>query len=221
MTREATALKLPRREAEPKANSTKMRLLQSAQVLFARKGFHATSTREITRRAKTNAASLYFHWRTKENLYLAVHQRLFQQTIQMRQRVLERIEEGMRARRPPEEVLFPVADIIFDFFAANPDIGRLNFHRMLEGGPLAKKVEEEFESAYYRAAAQLYQRLTEEGFMHVRDPAFLPFSLEVQLDVYFVNPERLERASGVSGTALRERMRAHFRETLVRLMVGR
>lgn len=218
MTRGATALRETEKASKPKVNATKMRLLQAAQELFARKGFHATSTREITRRAKANAASLYFHWRTKESLYLAVYQRFFEKSLQMRRRVLERIEEGMRARRSPEEVLFPVADGIFDFFEANADFGRLNFHRMLEGGPLAKQVEEQFESPFYQAAAQLYQRLTEEGFMQVNDPVFLPFSLEVQLDLYFVNPERLERASGVSGAALRERMREHFRQTLVRLM---
>jgi len=91
-----TSLKKTEPPAEPESSSTKERLLQVAQALFAQKGFHATSTREITRRANTNVASLYFHWRTKENLYLAVYRRLFQQLTQMRQGMIELLEEGLR-----------------------------------------------------------------------------------------------------------------------------
>ena len=108
-----------------------------------------------------------------------------------------------------------------NFFATNPDLARLNFHRMLEGGPVAVKVEQELENPLYQAAARVYQRLTEEGIIQVSDPEFMPFSLEILLDLYFVNPERLQRALGLRGTALRTRMRTHFRRTFVRLLAGR
>ena len=202
-------------------SSTKERLLQVARDLFAQKGFHAASTREITQRANTNVASLYFHWRSKENLYLAVYRRLFQQLTQVRQGMLELLEEGLQAHKSVEAVLSPIADRAFDFFAANPDLARLNLHRMLEGGPLAVKVEQELENPLYQAATQVYQRLTEEGVIQVSDPEFMPFSLEILLDLYFANPERLERALGLRGAALRTRMRTHFRRTFVRLLAGR
>jgi len=206
--------------AEPDSSSTKERLLQVAQELFAQKGFHATSTREITRRANTNVASLYFHWHTKENLYLAVYRRLFQQLTQVRQGMLELLEEGLRTHKSVAAVLSPIADRAFDFFAANPALARLNLHRLLEGGPLAVKVEQELENPLYQAAARVYQRLTEEGVMQVSDPEFLPFALEILLDLYFANPERLQRALGLRGMALRTRMRTHFRRTFVRLLAG-
>ncbi len=216
-----TSLKKTEPPAELESSSTKERLLQAAQKLFAQKGFHATSTREITRQANTNVASLYFHWRTKENLYLAVYRRLFQQLTQMRQGMLELLEEGLQAHKSVEALLYPIADRAFDFFAANPDLARLNFHRMLEGGPLAVKVEQELENPLYQAAARVYQRLTEEKVIQVSDPEFMPFSLEILLDLYFVNPERLQRALGLRGTPLRTRMRTHFRRTFVRLLAGR
>ena len=49
-----TSLKSAENFSEQDPSSTKERLLQVAQALFAQKGFHATSTREITRQAKTN-----------------------------------------------------------------------------------------------------------------------------------------------------------------------
>jgi AcrR family transcriptional regulator len=134
-------LKKGAQDLQQAISSTKERLLQVAQDLFAQKGFHAASTREITQRANTNVASLYFHWRSKENLYLAVYRRLFQQLTQVRQGMIDLLEEGLRAHKSLEAVLYPIADWAFDFFAANPELARLNLHRILEGGALAVKVE--------------------------------------------------------------------------------
>jgi hypothetical protein len=63
--------------------------------------------------------------------------------------------------------------------------------------------------------------LSEEGVIQVSDPEFMPFSLEILLDLYFANPERLQRALGVRGTTLRTRMHTHFRRTFVRLLAGK
>jgi AcrR family transcriptional regulator len=206
------------RPAEPDHTSTKERLLHVAQELFAQRGFHATSTREITQRANTNVASLYFHWRTKEHLYLAVYRRLFEELTQLRQGLLELLDKELRTHTSVDEVLSPIADRIFDFFAANPDLARLNLHRMLEGGPLAVKVEQELENPFYQASARVFQRLTEEGVIHVKDPDLMPFTVEILLDLYFANPERLPRAFGVQGARFRTRMRTHFRHTFVQLL---
>jgi hypothetical protein len=138
----------------------------------------------------------------------------------MRQGLLELLEEGLQAHKSLDAVLSPIADRIFDFFAANPDLARLNLHRMLEGGPLAVKVEQELENPFYQASARVYQRLTEEGLIQVGDPEFMPFTVETLLDLYFANPERLQRALGLRGAAFRARMRTHFRRTFVRLLTA-
>jgi AcrR family transcriptional regulator len=50
--------------------STKQRLLDAAEVLFAEKGFDATSVEEITKRAGANRAAVSFHFGGKEHLYI-------------------------------------------------------------------------------------------------------------------------------------------------------
>ena len=50
----------------------KERLLDEAEALFARKGFHAVSIREITSAAGCNLVAVNYHFGTKENLYLEV-----------------------------------------------------------------------------------------------------------------------------------------------------
>ncbi len=200
---------------------TKERLLQVAKELFAQKGFHGTSTREITRRAETNLSSLYFHWQSKENLYLAVYRHLFQLLSDLAQEVIDLLEEGLRSRKPLEEVVDPIVDRALDFFANHRELARLNLYRVLEDGALAEKIEKEFAGPLYQAVARCYQRLTEEGLIGVSDPELLTFSLEILLDYYFANPRYLERSLGLNPKEARVRLRRHFRETFLRLLKKR
>src|SRR5437879_12820819 len=50
--------------------STKQRLLDAAEIVFAEKGFYASAVDEITRRAGANRAAISFHFGGKERLYI-------------------------------------------------------------------------------------------------------------------------------------------------------
>lgn len=52
--------------------TTKNRLVAAAATLFAERGFHATSVRDIARRAGANVASGHYHYGSKKALYLEV-----------------------------------------------------------------------------------------------------------------------------------------------------
>jgi AcrR family transcriptional regulator len=54
----------------PEASSTKQRLLEAAEDLFAASGFDGVSVDMITRRAKANRAAVSFHFGGKERLYI-------------------------------------------------------------------------------------------------------------------------------------------------------
>jgi len=54
---------------------TKQRILDAAEHLFARQGFHGTSLRAITTRAKANLAAVNYHFGSKEALLDAVFDR--------------------------------------------------------------------------------------------------------------------------------------------------
>jgi len=215
-----TSLKKAENFTEQENGSTKERLLQVAKDLFAQKGFHGTSTREITRQAGTNLSSLYFHWQSKENLYIAVYRHLFQLLAGLAQEVVDLLEEGLRSHKPLEEVIDPVVDRALEFFDINRQLARLNLYRVLEDGALAVQIEKELENPLYQAVARCYQRLTAEGLIKVNDPELLTISLEILLDYYFANPERLERSLGLDREAVRVRLRNHFRETFLRLLKG-
>lgn len=56
--------------AEP--SSTRQRLVDMARMLFLQKGYEATGVAEILREAGANSGSLYYFYKTKEDLLLAV-----------------------------------------------------------------------------------------------------------------------------------------------------
>lgn len=53
---------------------TKKRLLDTAEILFAHKGYDAVSVRELTSAAKCNMGAINYHFKGKKNLYLEVFQ---------------------------------------------------------------------------------------------------------------------------------------------------
>lgn len=57
---------------DPKPPSTRDRLVEAARQLFLVKGYEATGIAEILREAGVNSGSLYYFFKTKEELLLAV-----------------------------------------------------------------------------------------------------------------------------------------------------
>jgi len=57
---------------EQTRGSTKTKLVETARLLFWEKGYEATSLQDVLQRARVRAGSLYYFFRTKEDLLLAV-----------------------------------------------------------------------------------------------------------------------------------------------------
>lgn len=56
----------------PDARATKARVVDAAAALFAARGFHGATMREIAQRAGVNLAAAHYHFGSKETLYLDV-----------------------------------------------------------------------------------------------------------------------------------------------------
>lgn len=85
-------------------DSTRQRILDTAERLFADQGFHATTLRQITRDAGVNLAAVNYHHGSKDSLILAVFQRRLDDLNSER---LARLEAVLNESDPPhlEEVM--------------------------------------------------------------------------------------------------------------------
>ena len=80
-------------------DSTRQRILDTAEQLFADQGFHATTLRQITREAQANLAAVNYHHGSKDALILAVFQRRLDELNSER---LARLQSVLDASDPPD-----------------------------------------------------------------------------------------------------------------------
>ncbi|NLF30935.1 MAG: CerR family C-terminal domain-containing protein [Planctomycetes bacterium] len=67
--------------SDDKPLCTRQRLLESAAVLFAQKGYAAATVAEICQSAEANSAAVNYYFRSKENLYAEAWRLAFQRSL--------------------------------------------------------------------------------------------------------------------------------------------
>ena len=118
----------PTREAE----SSRERILDVAERLFARKGLAGTAVRDIAREAGLTAPSLYNHFDGKQALYEAVLTRGVRPLFEL-------IEEFRRVE-PDDVRTGDLLDRIVDHLASRPDIAKLIQYESLTGGASLNRI---------------------------------------------------------------------------------
>ncbi len=91
-------------------HDTKERLLSVAEGLFAEKGFHGVSVREITAQAQTHLSAVNYHFGSKEKLYLEVFRQRFVERAQRLRQAFKALLE--RSDRSVQGVIRALAEAI-------------------------------------------------------------------------------------------------------------
>jgi AcrR family transcriptional regulator len=116
-------------KAREAPGSTKARILDAAEEVFAARGFQGASTREIAARAGVNISSLHYHWESKETLYFAVFRNIYDQiTARLREALAPLLEHAGKTDRMIDHAM----DVLFEFFASNPNVPKLLVRRLVE-----------------------------------------------------------------------------------------
>jgi AcrR family transcriptional regulator len=87
-------------------------ILRTSARIFAEKGYHSTSMRDISRETSVSLAGLYHYCKSKEELLFLIQDNCFGH-------VLERLEQRLQETNKPVEKLRIVIDNHLSFFAAN------------------------------------------------------------------------------------------------------
>jgi AcrR family transcriptional regulator len=87
-------------------------ILRTSARIFAEKGYHSTSMRDISRETEVSLSGLYYYCKSKDELLFLIQDNCFG-------RVLERLEERLREATGPIEKLRLVIENHLSFFAAN------------------------------------------------------------------------------------------------------
>jgi len=103
---------------------TKDRILDSAERLFAERGFAATSTRTITTEAGVNLAAVNYHFGSKGSLMLAIFERRLGPINTQRMEMLGELEEAAPGEAlKVEDVLRAFLAPVFETFERSRETG--------------------------------------------------------------------------------------------------
>ena len=106
--------------AVPTPSKTAERTVLAAAKLFARQGYHGTSTREIARVAGVSENTLFRHFDNKEDLFWSA---LLWHTSGLRFR--RDLQEGLERGDPPAVVLPKLFEFLTDTATYKPELVRL------------------------------------------------------------------------------------------------
>lgn len=105
------------------ADATRTRLLDAAEALFADRGYHAVSMRDIAKRACVNLAAAGYHYGSKENLFVEALSRRIRPLNERRLAALSALEA--RKKSPTlAEIFDAFARVMIEEAVLSPETGR-------------------------------------------------------------------------------------------------
>ncbi|HUX13149.1 MAG TPA: TetR/AcrR family transcriptional regulator [Spirochaetia bacterium] len=109
------------------------RILRAAMDIFVEKGWSGARTQEIADRAGINKALLHYYFRSKENIYDKIIEKVFTTFFTA-------LDEALKDDKPFEEVIRQFIYTVVDTIDANPNIPRFIMHELSQGGKNAKGI---------------------------------------------------------------------------------
>jgi TetR/AcrR family transcriptional regulator len=119
-------------------HSSRDKILDAAEALFAKRGYAGVGLRELAEVVGLGKSSLFHHFKNKPELYAAVAARILR-------RIEERLIRTLAAGGSPAERLERLLDELVDLLAANPNYARVLLRSLFEDDDLAGEMPEEIE----------------------------------------------------------------------------
>lgn len=114
--------------------STEEKIKKSAQREFAQYGFEGARVDRIAHKARVNKAMIYYHFRSKENLYEVLLSRVYNAIFP---RIIENIPEEMGPQEKLESIISSFIDFIREL---DEDFIRMMLRELSSGGKYFKKL---------------------------------------------------------------------------------
>jgi len=166
---------------------TRDRVLQVAQALFAERGYRGASLRDIAKKIGIKAPSLLHHFPSKQQLYLAVLDKMFESL----EDAANAVAWGRESRQ--ERMSQAVGDAI-DFIASHPDFVRIMWKEMADESGVGRQVLKRRLPPLFSIAVNFIFRGQREGeFRAEVDPLHFMWSLNSITIGYFTTAAMIRR----------------------------
>ncbi|GIW06427.1 MAG: TetR family transcriptional regulator [Dehalococcoidia bacterium] len=121
-----------------RARARRDSILEAALRVFARAGYHLASVDAIAREANTSKGGVYFHFPSKETIFLLLLDRAASQ-------LRARAEAAIAAERDPVAKVEAALWTVLDAFSAHRDLARLF---LVEGAAAGQRIRERIDALH-------------------------------------------------------------------------
>ena len=160
-------------EASTEAERSIADIIAVATAEFAEKGLAGARIDEIAERTRTSKRMIYYYFKSKEGLYLAVLEEAY--------RGIRAIEATLDLEHlPPKQALRALVGFTFDYQRANPDFIRLVMNENMHKGEYMKKSANmrALNAPAIDALRNIYKRGLDEGVFR---PGLDPIDLHTSI----------------------------------------
>jgi AcrR family transcriptional regulator len=194
---------LPRRRtavASVASNGTGDRIVAAALGLFNAEGSHAVSTRHIADRLGISPGNLYYHFANKEEIVLALYQRIEQQL----EGVLAPRDEGLRDFDYVLQYLDAIFAHLWEFRFFYRDLNSL-----LRDVPGMKERYRDLAERVLARSRAIFRGMVEAGWMDASDEQvdLLATNAWILLTQWFTHRQVVERRRTIQSADIREGIR--------------
>ena len=172
------------------------KIVAAAALLFARQGYHGTSTREIARLADVSENTLFRHFDHKEDIFWSAL-RSNVAALKPRRDLLA----GIRAGDIPEVVLPQILELLMDTVKYKPEVIRLIAVAVLELHGKGEALCRDLISPLFSEISQYLASSVEKGEVVEVDPTLLAASL---MAMVLIHPQ-LSKLTERDGSSLTDR----------------
>ncbi|HMJ75354.1 MAG TPA: TetR/AcrR family transcriptional regulator [Iamia sp.] len=184
------------RVTRPSADPTRDRILAAALDLFSERSFKDATTREIALRAGVTQPLLNYHYRSKDELWRAAVDALFEK---LRSSMSDRLE-GLRGVDARTSAMLMVRDFI-TFSARNPQLHRIITQECKFDGPRMDYLVERHVRPLYDTTIELFEQLARDGAVPPIPAPHLYYILTGAGPAMFVLGPECRRLSGLDPTS--------------------
>ncbi len=126
--------------ARPKSD-IEPRIIRAAHDIFLQEGVDSASLRAIARSAGTNIGMVYYYFPTKEDLFMAVVEDVYDG-------LLKRLADAFDTRRPVEERLLQAFSMVGELEPYELEVGRIVVREMMSSTERRAKLLERFQRGH-------------------------------------------------------------------------
>lgn len=160
-------------------STQKETILTAASQLFARQGYHGTSTREIARLADVSENTIFRHFERKEDLFWsALRSRC--SAIKLRRDLVEGMTKGVA----PEVILPKIIEFLTDILNYSPELLRLIAVALLEMQWKADLFCDECLTPAFTAISSYLEMVVKKGAVRNLDPTMITAAMTTMVLVH-------------------------------------